>query len=88
VKRRLSGPNPTYLSSNDHFLVIQLGNAVLINTYLPHNARGTDSMTRFAKACSSLCSAVKQFADSELIYLIVGDLNCNILDNSVELTAC
>jgi len=25
---------------------------------------------------------VKQFADSELTYLIVGDLNCNILDNS------
>ena len=82
VKRSLSGLNPTCLCSNDHFLAIQLGNTVIINTYLPHNACGIDSMTRFAKACSSLCSGVKQFADSKLTYLIVGDLNCNNLDSS------
>ena len=27
---------------------------------------------------------MKQFADSELTYLIVGDLNCNILDSSAR----
>ena len=48
VKRSLSGLNPTWLCSNDHFLAIQLGNTVIINNYLPHNARGIDFMTRFA----------------------------------------
>ena len=84
MKRSLSGLNPICLCWNDHFLAIQLGNTVIINTYLPHNARGIDSMTRIAKTCFPLCSAVKQFADSEFTYLIVGDLNCNILDNSAR----
>ena len=54
----------------------------LINVYLPCDRRSIASFTSFTKCCSSLKSLLESLRLKDLIWVLAGDLNCDILGTS------
>ena len=68
------------IKSVDFFISIQMSNLVVINVYLPTNYRDQSSERRFHTEVRLLAKCFKQSAWKKSRCLIIGDFNCNFVD--------